>query len=65
MLVLTRRKGEILQLFIEDELIAEIVIAKVGRDNDPDWCDRLPVRVGIQAPNHVKIVRSEITKHKQ
>jgi len=59
MLVLTRRKGQAIQLFIEDELVAEIVVAKVGDREDLEAC---PVRLGIQAPKHVKIIRSELTK---
>lgn len=51
MLVLTRREGETINLYIGDQVIAVRVL---------DGSSRGQVRIGIDAPSNVKIVREEI-----
>ena len=55
MLVLTRRKGEKLLITFPKgttpDDVLEVVIADVSRDR---------VRVGLTAPSHIKILRSEV-----
>ena len=63
MLILTRRKGEAIQLWIDNEMVAEITVIEVGRGQSisAKGLDYVPIRIGLQAPDHVKIVRSELS----
>lgn len=65
MLVLTRRKGESLQLFIKNELIAEVTIVEVGKNKaiEVKNLDYTPVKIGLQIPDYVKVLRSELSRN--
>jgi carbon storage regulator CsrA len=55
MLVLTRKEGETINLYVGDQVIAVCVL---------DGSSRGKVRIGIDAPANVKVVREEIDGHK-
>lgn len=56
MLVLTRKEGETINLYVGDQVIAVRVL---------DCASRGQVRIGIDAPPSVKITREEVDKYKQ
>ena len=56
MLVLSRRKGEIVKLMQSGNVIAEITIVET---------DKTRSRLGIEAPTDVRIVRNELEKLKE
>lgn len=51
MLVLTRKEGEIINLYVGDQVISVCVLGGSSRGQ---------VRIGIDAPASVKIIREEI-----